>query len=275
MAGKNPIKAQSDIAAKAMKSQRLAAKQKQESELASIQLAGIPDMTPGEVARVGNPVQVIEQVPVPSKAKRDKMDEDEVNSYVSRAIESALSWNNDQATYRAIAQQAYDAVPTGDLKGSGVAGRSEFVSSDVSDVVEAAMPMLMETFLASGSIVEFGAKKPSDEEAAAQTSDLANFIVLEQNEGYKIFSEWFRDALINRFGVVAVRYEEADREREEYEGITDVQLGILLDDPEVELVDLVQFPDPDALRDAEHAQMAQQQAYDAFMQATGTANRRE
>jgi hypothetical protein len=190
-----------------------------------------------------------------------------VNTYVSRAIESALQWNSDQSNFRAKAQQYYDAVPTGDLAGSGIAGRSEFVSSDVSDVVEAAMPMLMETFLASGSIVEFGAKKPSDEDAAAQTTDLANYIVLEQNEGYKIFSEWFRDALINRFGVVCVRWEAADREREEYEGITDVQLGILLDDPDVELVDLVQFPDPCALRDAEHAQMAQQQAYEAFMQS--------
>ncbi len=222
-------------------------------------------MTPGDVARVGNPVQVVEKIDVPTKAKKDKMDEDEVNTYISRALESALSWSNDQSNFRAKAQQYYDAVPTGELAGPGIAGRSEFVSSDVSDVIEGAMPMITETFLASGAVVEFNAKKPSDEDAAAQMTDVANMVVLEANEGYRIFSEWFRDALLNRFGVVAVRWEEADREREEYQGVDAVQLGILLDDPEVQLVELEQYPDPDALRDAEHAQLAQQQAYDAWL----------
>lgn len=266
MASKNKFKVQDAIGAQAMKAERLAAQQKKESELASLALAASPDMTPGDVPRNGNPVTLIEDVDTPTKAPKDQMTDDEVSVFVSRAIESAISWNSDQENYRVKAQQYFDAKAVGDLSGSGISGRSEFVSSDVADTIEAAVPAIIETFLASGSIVEFNAKKPSDEDAAASTTDLVNHIFLSENNGFQILSEWVRDALLMRMGIVAVRWDESDgREREEYQGQTDVQLGLLMSDPEIEIVSLVQYPDPEALRAAEQAQLQQQQAYDAFM----------
>jgi hypothetical protein len=265
---KNKIRTQNQLAAKAMQANRLAAQQKKEAEMAALELAASPDLTPGDVARVGNPVQIIEEIEVPNKAPKDQMSDDEVNEYVSRAIESATSWNSEQAIFRTRAQQYMDALPVGELAGSGIPGRSEFVSSDVADTINAAMPALIESFLASHRVVEFNAKKPEDEDAADMVTDLVNHIVLEQNPGFRVFTEWFLDALQCRFGVVLVRWDESEgREREEYLGQSDVQMGIIMDDPEVEIVSLRQYPDPDALRAALHAQFAQQQAFDAFQHA--------
>lgn len=127
----------------------------------------------------------------------------------------------------------------GDAFGNEVAGRSEVVSRDVAQYVDTVMPSLMRIFASGDEVVAFEPMEPGDEAAAEQASDYVNWIWNNQNPGFKIFHDWFKDALLNKLGVVKIWWDEAiERTREEYQGLTVEEFAILQGDPDVEISDL-------------------------------------
>jgi len=124
-------------------------------------------------------------------------------------------------------------------------GRSQVVSYDVQDTIEAALPQLLKVFVAGDQVVRFEPKGPEDQDAADQETDYVNHVVMEKNEGFKIFYVWFKDALLSKNGYVKVYAEDEEEEEEyKYEGLTDAQLQMLASDEKTEVLEHEAYPDP-------------------------------
>jgi hypothetical protein len=149
--------------------------------------------------------------------------------------DSALS--ND----RAEAIEYYLGEPFGNEQ----EGRSQVVSYDVQDTIESALPQLLKVFVAGDQVVKFEPKGPEDQDAADQETDYVNHVVMENNEGFKIFYVWFKDALLSKNGYVKVYAEDEEEEEEyKYEGLTDAQLQMLASDEKTEVLEHEAYPDP-------------------------------
>ncbi|KAF2380361.1 hypothetical protein BSN82_16765, partial [Acinetobacter baylyi] len=122
-------------------------------------------------------------------------------------------------------------------------GRSQVVSYDVQDTIESALPQLLKVFISGDQVVRFEPKGPEDQDAADQETDYVNHIVMEKNEGFKIFYVWFKDALLSKNGYVKVYSEDEEEEEEyEYEGLTDAQLQMLASDEKTEVLEHEAYP---------------------------------
>jgi hypothetical protein len=163
------------------------------------------------------------------------MDDYKLNSIVSSEITDALNhFDSEFSQERIRAMDFYLGEPFG----NEVEGRSSVVSTEVADTVEAIMPNLMRVFTANDKYVRFSARTAEDMERAEQVSDYVNYIINHDNEGYKILYNWFKDALLFRLGVVKYFYEEEENvTEEEYNGLDENELAVLLANPDVEVVE--------------------------------------
>jgi hypothetical protein len=133
----------------------------------------------------------------------------------------------------------------GEPFGNEVEGRSQVVSSDVQDTIESALPQLLKVFVSGDQVVTFDPKNSEDVDGAAQETDYINHIVMEKNDGFTVFYVWFKDALLSKNGYVKAYYEEeSEVEEESYEGLTDAQLSMLVQDKNVEVLEHTAYPDP-------------------------------
>lgn len=148
----------------------------------------------------------------------------------------------------------------GEPFGNEVEGRSQVVSYDVQDTVESSLPQLIKIFTSGDQVVRFDPKGPEDEQAAQQETDYINHLVMEKNNGFEVMYCWFKDALISKNAYIKVYAEDEYSEEEEtYEGLTDAQLQMLVQDDEVEVVEHSQYPDQIAMEQLQQAMQAQQQ----------------
>ena len=133
----------------------------------------------------------------------------------------------------------------GEPFGNEVEGRSQVISMDVQDTIESALPQLLKVFVSGDRVVQFDPKGPEDVEASEQETDYVNHVVMEKNDGYKVFYVWMKDALLSKNGYVKVYYEqEKEVEEESYAGLTDGQLAMLVDNEKVEVLEHTAYDDP-------------------------------
>lgn len=127
--------------------------------------------------------------------------------------------------------------------GNEVEGESSVIDSSVRDTVDWMLPSLIRIFAASGRIVEFEPVGAEDVEAADQASDAVNHVFWKQNNGLLILYEWFKDALIQKNGVVKWYYEDREQKKtEKYEGLTEEGLALLVADDNVEVTAHTAYP---------------------------------
>lgn len=147
------------------------------------------------------------------------------------------------STERANALNYYMGDLTKDMPTE--AGRSKAVSSDVSDTIDGMMPQLMDIFCGGDEVVTFNAVGPEDEDAAEQESDYVNHVFMQTNPGFLVLYSFIKDALLSKVGIVKVWWETKDViERETYQGLDDASYGILLSDPDIEVVEHTERPAP-------------------------------
>lgn len=146
------------------------------------------------------------------------------------------------ASARAYAVERYLALPYG----NEVEGRSSVVDTGLRDTIEWLLPPILRVFLSGQRVVEFEPTGPEDEAAARQETEYVNYVMLEKNDAFNVFSTWFRDALMAKVGYVKASWRvRRDVLQERYKGLTDDQLMILQADPAVELMGAPQsYPDP-------------------------------
>lgn len=163
-----------------------------------------------------------------------KMDKIEFQSIVRNEIEQALGhYDTEYSQDRIDAMDYYLGEPFGNEQPD----RSQVVSTEVSDTIEHIMPSLMRIFTQSDDYVRFVPTGPEDVAIAEQASDYCNWVINNDNRGFELMHNWFKDALILKMGVVKFYWDEIiEVETEEYEGLNEDELTMLVADPEVEVV---------------------------------------
>lgn len=162
------------------------------------------------------------------------MTEDELLAIVRDEITEAVGWvetTPEQRRSRLLRRYL------GEKYGNEQAGYSQVVSRDVYEVVEWALPQLVETFLAGDKVARFDPVGPEDEDEAKQQTDLANHVFLKENNGFLLLTTAFKDALIQEIGVLKATWEQSRRaEYEYYESVTEEQIALYLaNDPNVKI----------------------------------------
>ena len=161
------------------------------------------------------------------------MTEEELCAAIDQEISQALGEDSDKLSrQRANAMENYLGEPYGNEKPNA----SQVVTREVMDTIEWIKPELMKLFASGSETVRFEPQNASDVDAAQQATDYINYLFHRKNEGFKVLYEWITDGLLQKNGVVKVWWDnEATKVREEYAGLTDLELQMLLAPDEVEL----------------------------------------
>lgn len=160
---------------------------------------------------------------------------------VKAAKSDAVTYNSEFQRENEELLKSYLGMPYGDE----VAERSQAISTDVADVVEADMPSLARIFLGSGDILTFEANGSDEQEEveAREKTQYINWLVRRQPGSFKLIHDWIKDVEIQKTGVVKYFIEEVKKPREhEYQGVDESELDAILeslsgDNIEVEIVE--------------------------------------
>ncbi len=177
------------------------------------------------------------------------MDKDKIGQIVGREIQDSLQYFEQEFSQNRVeALDYYLAKPLG----NEIEGRSSVVSTEFADTVEQVMPSLMRLFTGSDKIVRFAPRTAEDTEAAEQATDYVNFILENDCNKYRLIHDFVKDALMFKIGVVKVYWDESYNVEEAlYESVTQDQLALLLNNPDIEVVEqeetVLVAPDADGL----------------------------
>jgi len=174
--------------------------------------------------------------------KKQKKSEREILSILAKEIHNSSGYIGGEIVSRRKKSLEYYL---GNPLGNEQEGRSQVVSNDVMDTVESLMPSLMKIFTSGDNVFACEGTGPEDEEMARQASDYLNHIFLKDNNGFKVLYTAFKDALIQKNGILKVYWDDSDKtEREEYTRLTDDEFNDLVSDAEVKVKNHTEYEDP-------------------------------
>jgi len=175
-------------------------------------------------------------------AAKQPMDDAELQAIVTQDLTDAISYvDSDLSPTRAKGTEYY----RGDLFGNEVEGNSKVVAMEVRDTVSAMLPSLMRVFFSSENVVEFTPKGPEDTKMAQQATDYCNHIFQNDNSGFLTAYAIFKDSLVRKCGIAKFFWEDDEKVRiEEYTGLDDQTLEMLMQEPGGEVKIVVSYPDP-------------------------------
>ena len=170
------------------------------------------------------------------------MDSEQIKSILDNELDNAIGYIETETTeLRRKALDYYLRNPYG----NEVEGRSQIVTGEVAEAIDGALPQLIRVFTTTEDIVSFEPQTPEDEESAKQATDYCNWVFYRENEGLLILHNWFKDALMQKVGVVKAYWEQKeDINVEKYKNLNENELAYLLSDPAIEVVEQeVEFMD--------------------------------
>jgi hypothetical protein len=175
-----------------------------------------------------------------AREQKGRMDEERLRAVLDAEIRQANGFTDDQISEdRRENLEFYYARPLG----NEIEGRSQFVSSDVQDVVEGMMPDMMEIFASGDKLVTVDPVGPEDEDTAIQATDYLNYVWMKDNDGFSILHDCIKDALLQKTGVIKIWWEdEKEEKRESYENLNSLALQELEKDPDIEIVEYEESP---------------------------------
>jgi hypothetical protein len=159
---------------------------------------------------------------------------EKLKAILDNEIEDAIGYVESETTdERQQALEYYLREPYG----NEVEGKSQIVTGEVAEVVDGALPQLMRLFASGDKVVQFEPVNEGDGPFAQQASEYANWVFNKDNDGFIIMHNWFKDALLQKVGVIKCYWEDKlDVKKEEYNYLSEDELAILMQDEEVEVV---------------------------------------
>ena len=163
------------------------------------------------------------------------MDINKLKSIIESEIDDSIGYvETDTVAERQQALEYYLREPYG----NEVEGKSQIVTGEVAEVVDGALPQLIRVFTSTDGVVEFQPVNDGDEPFAQQATEYCNWVFYRDNDGFLILHNWFKDALLQKTGVVKAYWDEKiDVTKEKYESLSDDDLMMLLQDDELEVVE--------------------------------------
>jgi len=174
----------------------------------------------------------------------EKITEFELRNIIGQEINNAMGYmGGNLSSQRKKSLEYYMGEPLG----TEIDGRSQVVSTDVADTVETILPNLLKIFTASDQVIKCEPVKSEDVAQAEQVTNYVNYIFNKDNPGFSILYTWFKDALIEKNGIVKVYWDDSKKvEQETYENLNDQEYSLLLNNDDVEVVEEESFEDETA-----------------------------
>jgi hypothetical protein len=171
----------------------------------------------------------------------EPMTDMQLEAIMNQEITDAVSYiDSDLSPIRARGTEYY----RGDPFGNEEEGRSQVVAMEVRDTVSAMLPSLMKIFFSSENVVEFVPRGPEDVDGAQQATDYCNYVFSNDNNGFMVAYATFKDALVRKCGIVKCWMEEIESVRiEEYSGLDDPTLQILMQEGKADVQIVASYPD--------------------------------
>jgi hypothetical protein len=199
--------------------------------------------------------------------------DDELKALTDNEIRQAIggTMGGKLSESRRKAEYYYLGLAKGDLSPPDIDGRSSFVDTTIRNQIEWMTPTLLKIFTASENVVEFSPTKEGDEDKADMATEYINHLFYKKNEGYKVLQTAIRDALLQKAGIIKCWWDDRQEEtKEEYRGLSDIDLAQLMKDDEIEPIEHKTYPDEE---DAEQRQEELQHLTEQLQQAQqATAN---
>ncbi len=163
------------------------------------------------------------------------MSQDKLKSILESEIDNSIGFLETETTQqRTDALSFYLRQPLG----NEVEGKSSIVTGEVAEAVDGALPPLVRIFSSSDEVVRFDPRGPQDEAGAKQATEYCNWVFMRDNAGVIIMHDWFKDALLQKVGVVKAYWEDKeDVTKEKYRDLSDDELAMLLSDDTMEIVE--------------------------------------
>lgn len=155
-----------------------------------------------------------------------KLTDTEIKNIISTEINSSLGYLGGQ-----LSEQRKKSVEyyLGEKLGTEIDGRSQVVSTDVADTIETILPNLLRIFTASDRTVVCEPVKAEDVALADQATNYINYIFNKDNPGFTILYSWFKDALLEKNGIVKVYWDASKKyEHETYQDLNEDSTNLLL-----------------------------------------------
>lgn len=170
------------------------------------------------------------------------MDETAVVKAVNAEIDRSESFMNARISFeRSLAYDYYYAREFG----NEVDGRSRVISADVAQAVDAAVPAIVEIFVSGDEAVEFAPRNAEDVESAEQATISANYVFFTQNNGFALAHDFIKDGLLQKTGAFKWTWDTSRTMSEKrYQGLDDGTFQVLGQNPDVEIVEHSEYPDP-------------------------------
>jgi hypothetical protein len=167
------------------------------------------------------------------------MNQISLKSLLEAEIDGAIGYLQTETTeQRTRSLEYYLRYPYG----NEVEGRSQIVTGEVAEVIDGAIPQLIRIFTASDDIIRYEPVGPGDEQGANQATDYSNWVFYKDNPGFAILHDWFKDALLEKVGVVKAYWDNRiDVIKETYENLSDAELALLLQDGTREIIEQETF----------------------------------
>ncbi len=126
----------------------------------------------------------------------------------------------------------------GEPFGNAIDGRSQVISTDVSDTIESVMPDLVQIFVAGSEVVRFEPTGIEDVEPARQATDYVNHVFMVDNPGFTIAHDWIKDALLQINGIVKVQWDDSEQTKQHfYSGLGELEYLQIAGDPSIEVLE--------------------------------------
>lgn len=158
-----------------------------------------------------------------------KLDDDEFETIAEQMIRDAIDYTQSTVAPHVEKAWRYYHREVDAKAGDG----SSVVVSEVSDVIDATLPPMIEPFISGGEIGRFepmraleGMPAAHMDEQAQQETDFANYVFFQLNDGFRTIHDAAMDGLMG-FGDISVYWDERfEYDVDEFSGWTELQVRL-------------------------------------------------
>lgn len=169
------------------------------------------------------------------------MSEQELKAHLAKIRPRMI--NSSDHELSSIRQDSLNAY-MGEKYGNERDNRSSYVTMEVLEAIEWALPSLLRTFTAGDHIVSYDPVGPEDDAQSEQETDIVNHYLLNENNGFLTFYEWFKDALMYPNGYAKIYTETVQKAiTERYTGLDEIQISLIDSDERREITEATENED--------------------------------
>lgn len=173
-------------------------------------------------------------------AKPAGMTDDELAIRLEQMNKQAVGYDSDDVSSEQDTNlERYLGMPYGDEED----GRSQAISMDVAEVVDWAIPDLLEPFISGDQVVEFTPNNRKEEEYCTRATELINHSFYNENDGVTFLHDIVKTGSIQKIGFSKTVWEEVEEDHTEtLTGISAAHLSELQADAKLDVSDVTSEP---------------------------------